>query len=182
MRPSELREWFLAKQTNDPALGSEYERKLNSMYEIQLSVSKKLWFVALAGFCLVIGTVAVALALTETLPPALRTLLLVGAAFAAAWLAFFIRMLRRGALLRRVDPPMAAGMAFVFSMIMSMLLAIGGLPVERVILVAVLILFPAGLLVLRTVAEQSEMQTQQRENRRWRHLRTTTKIENSTLL
>lgn len=158
---AEFRQHLLAEQAMDPALKAEFERKLNTMFENSLSPFKKIWFMTLMLFCMASGGVALVLAITEaTLPPAARSALLMGAVFALAWLIFFAQILKRGTMRRRIDAPMAAGMAFVFSLMMCILLAIGGLPTEQVILTAVLFLFPAGLMVLRTVVEQSEMRMQ----------------------
>lgn len=161
-KQSELRERLLAEQSMDPKLKSEYERKLKMMFEIQLPVWKKLMLVSLTGFALAAGTTAMVLGLTESQPgAAARTVLLVGSAFAVSWVVFFVQMLYRGTLRRRIDRPIAAGMAFVFSLLMCVLLAIGGLPTDRVILIAVLFLIPAGLMVLRAMVEQSEMRMQE---------------------
>lgn len=157
----ELRDRLLAEQASDPHLKLEYERKLNAMFEIQLTPLKKVWFTALIGFALISGALVLTLALTEPLRPLVRTALLSGVAFAAAWIVFLGQLLRRGTMRRRIDPPMAAGMAFVFALMMCILMAIAGAPMDQVILTAMLFLFPAGLMVLRTVVEQSEMRTQE---------------------
>lgn len=158
---TELRDRLLAEQASDPKLKLEYERKLNAMFEIQLPVWKKLWFTTVMLVCLIAGLGATVLALTETLPRGARTGLLVGAGFSLAWLIFFARLLKRGTLQRRIDPPLAAGMAFGFSLTMCVIMAAAGLPTDQVILMAVLLVFPAGLMVLRAVVEQSEMRMQE---------------------
>lgn len=159
---AELRSRLLAEQTSDPNLRLDHERRLLAMFETRLTAGKKLWFVALTVFCLGAGASAVTLAVTEKLPPLARTALIAGAIFSLAWVAFLVNLLRRGSVLRRVDPPRAAGMAFLFSVAVCILMAVGKAPTEQTILMAVLLLIPAGLIVLRTAVEQSEMRTQER--------------------
>lgn len=159
---TDFRERLLASETIDSALRAEYERKLSTMFETQLSAKKRIWFTILILFSVTAGAVAIMLAVTEKLPPAPRIGLLIGAAFSAAWVFYLVRMLRRGVMRRRIDPPVAAGMAFGFSLLMCIVLAVGGAPSDKVLLMAVLFLIPAGLMLLRTVIEQSEMRMQER--------------------
>jgi hypothetical protein len=158
----ELRERLLDVQTTDAALRADYERKMKAMFEVQLSAVKKLWFVTLILFSVGAGGMALVLGLTEPLPLASRASLLLGAGFSAAWCVYFIQLLVRGVYRRRIDAPMAAGMAFIFTLVMCGLLALGGVPAERVLLIAMLFLIPAGIILLRTIIEQSEMRTQER--------------------
>jgi hypothetical protein len=53
-------------------------------------------------------------------------------------------------------------MGFVFALLMCTLFAIGGMPPAYVTMNAALFLIPAGLIVIRTVIEQSESRTQER--------------------
>ncbi len=157
-----LRDGLLAADTVTPALQAEYERNVNAMFETQLSITRKLWFVGLILFNVIAAGIVVWLVSTESLPRRASLALLTGVGFAIAWSVYFIQLLRRGTFRRRVDAPLAAGMAFGFSLIMCIVLAIGGLSTDKVILAAMFSLMPAGLIVLRTVIEQSELRTQER--------------------
>jgi hypothetical protein len=157
-----FRRRLLAADEENPALRAEYDRRIQAMFEVTLSRSKKAWFVMLALFCVIGGAAALQLAITETLPPAARIGLLMGVAFSAAWAFYLIRILRRGTMRWRIDPPAAAGMAYVFSLLMCVLFAVSGMPADKVLLAGMLFLPPAGLILLRTVIEQSEMRTQER--------------------
>ena len=157
-----FRRRMLAAEKENPALRAEYDRRIKAMFEVTVSTSKKIWFACLMLFCVAAGAAAIQLAVTETLPPVARIALLMGAAFSGAWAFFLARILRRGTLRRRVDPPTAAGMAFLFSVLMCVVFSVAGMPTDQVVLIGVLFLLPAGLILIRTVIEQAELRTQER--------------------
>lgn len=158
-----FRQRMMSAENETPALRAEYERRINAMFEKKISKPKKMWFITLTLFCLIGGGIALTLALTEKgLPPAARIGLLLGTAFSAAWAFFLMRIIQRGTMQLRIDPPLAAGMGFCFSLLMCVLFAVSGMPASYVTMNAVLFLIPAGLILLRTVIEQSEMRTQER--------------------
>ena len=157
-----FRRRMLAAETENPALRADYDRRIKAMFEVTLSIPKKISLALLVLFCIVAGAAAIQLAITETLPPAARITLLLGAAFSATWALFLGRILRRGTVRRRIDPPVIAGMAFVFAQAMCILFAVAGMPADKVVLAGMLFLLPAGLMLLRTVIEQAEMRTQER--------------------
>jgi hypothetical protein len=157
-----FRRRLLAADAENPALRAEYDRRIRAMFEVTLSKTKKTWFAVLTLFCVAAGAAAVQLAVTEALPPAARVGLVMGAAFSAAWAFYLVRILRRGTMRMRIDPPAAAGMGFAFALAMCLLFAVAGMPADKVVLAGMLFLLPAGLILLRTVIEQSEMRTQER--------------------
>lgn len=157
-----FRRRLLAAETENPALRADYDRRIKAMFEVSISTPKKIWFGFLVLFCIVAGAAAVQLAITETLPTAARIALLMGAAFAATWALFLGRIVWRGTLRRRVDPPTAAGMGFLFSVLMCVVFSVGGMPNDQVLMVGMLFLLPAGLMLIRSVIEQAEMRTQER--------------------
>ena len=159
----DFRRRLLAAEPENPALRAEYERRIHAMFEVPLSRPKRIWFTTLTVFAAVCGVGAIILVTTERgLPPAARVALVAGAAFAASWVFFLTRIVARGTFRRRVDAPTAAGMGFAFSLIMCVIFAVAGMAAEQVILMGMLFLLPAGLILLRTVIEQSEMRTQER--------------------
>ncbi|MEO6436756.1 MAG: hypothetical protein ABIP55_13490 [Tepidisphaeraceae bacterium] len=157
-----FRRRLLAADEENPALRAQYDRRIKAMFEVTLSKPKKAWFACLTLFCVVGGGAALQQAITEKLPPAARMGLLLGAAFSAAWAFYLIRILRHGTMQMRIDPPAAAGMGFVFSLLMCVLFAVSEMPADKVVLAGMLFLLPAGLILLRTVIEQAEMRTQER--------------------
>jgi hypothetical protein len=157
-----FRRQLLAADEESPALRAEYNRRIKTMFEVKVSPAKKAWFTLLLIFCLASGCAAISLVVTETLPPAARVGLMLGAAFSAAWAFYLFRIVRRGTLRRQIDPPAAAGMGFVFSLAMCIVFAVSGMDAAKVVLMAVLFLFPAGLMLIRTVVEQAEMRTHER--------------------
>jgi hypothetical protein len=158
----EFQNQLLAAESTNSALRADYERKLNAMLETQLSAGKKLWFFAVLCFAIAMIGIVGTLLLTEKLPLRAQVGLGVGILFAVSWIVFLARMLRRGVMRKKIDPPLAAVMGFAFALIMCILMAVGGMPAETVTLNAVLFLIPAGLMVMRTVIEQSELRTQER--------------------
>lgn len=155
------REQLLATEPIDATLQAEYERKINAMFETKLTMKKQIWLKLLTLLSVAGCSLALLLAITETLPLRARVSLLLGAAFAAGWTVYFVQMILRGTMRRRIDPPLAAGMAYGFSLAMCILFAVSGVPTERVLLMGMLFLLPASILLLRTIVEQSELRTQE---------------------
>lgn len=158
---SDTREQLLATDPIDSTLHAEYERKMTAMFETKLTRKKQIWLKLLTLFSVAGCILALLLAVTEALPLRARVSLLLGAAFAAAWTVYFVQMIFRGTMRRRIDPPLAAGMAYGFSLAMCILFAVSGVPTERVLLMGMLLLLPASILLLRTIVEQSELRTQE---------------------
>ena len=158
-----FREQLLDADSASLTLRLDYERRMNAMLERKLTRAKKFWFVTLTLFCIIAGATTLMLALTEPkLPPVARIGLLIGTMFAVSWSVFLVRIVRRGTMKLRIDPPLAAGMGFMFALIMCVLFAVAGMPPAYVTMNAALFLIPAGLIVLRTVIEQSESRMQER--------------------
>lgn len=158
----ELRERLLAAEPINPKLRAEYQRKVDDMLDPKLSRRARLWLAGVILFDLAAAGVVTALVMTESLPPPMIGALLSGVGFAVAWSIYFMVMLRRGVYRRRIDMPRLSSMALAFSVIMCVLLAIAGLPTDRVLLVAMLSVLPAGLLAIRSIIQQSEMRMQER--------------------
>jgi hypothetical protein len=159
---TELRERMLAADPISPPLRAEYQRKVIAMFEVQLTSVKKAWIVGLILSNVLIGGGALSLVLTERLPPRVTLALAIGIGFTLAWTIYFIQMLRRGVYRRRMDGVWGAGMKFGFALIMCALLAIAGVASDIVLLAAMFAVVPAGLFVVHTIVDRSEMRTQER--------------------
>ena len=130
---------LLALEPEEPALRAEYERRLNMMLEIPLSPVRRT------------GTVVVMLAAAT-----------MAVLFAAAWVAYAVRILRRGKFHRRTDSTTAANMAWAFSVVTAVAFALLTPHKDPFVIFGFLFVLPAAVILLRTVTEQSEMRTQER--------------------
>jgi hypothetical protein len=157
-----LQQQLLDADAGDASLRAGYERKRNAMLETRLTAGKKLAFITLCAFNFVVIGLVITLLLTEPLPRRAMIPLILGVGFSLAWLVYFIAMIRRGAIRRRTDPPLAAGMGFFFAMAMCIVLLLSGVETSAVMLLSILLLIPAGLNVIRVQIDQAEMRTQER--------------------
>jgi hypothetical protein len=108
------------------------------------------------------GVLFVALLATEAAPWRTRGAFAVGLLFAAAWVAYALRILRRGTYHRKTDSTTAANMAWIFSIVTAVAFALLTPNKDPFLLFGFLFLLPAAVILLRTVTEQSELRTQER--------------------
>ena len=157
-----MREHLLAQDPETPALRADYERKLNAMLEVPLSPVRRtstwLVLIAAAGMAVLFA----ALLLTESVPWKTRSAFVVGLAFAGLWVAYAVRILRRGTYHRKLDSTTAANMAWVFSIITAVAFALLSRQQDPFVIFGFLFLLPAAVILLRTTTEQSELRTQER--------------------
>lgn len=159
---SDTREQLLATEPINPTLQSEYERKMTDMFETKLTRKKRLWLMLFAVVSMAGCVFAIVLSLTEVFPTrAVRVVIPLYAVFAAAWAIYFVRIILRGTMRRRIDPVLAAGMAYGFSLLTCILFLFYGVSIDRVLLMGMILLLPASILVVRTIVEQSELRTQE---------------------
>jgi hypothetical protein len=159
---SDLAERLLEAETIDSALRAEYERKLSAMFEYELPRWKKLFLITVTIAAILLGGTTLLLALTEPLRASVRTIFLCLTGFAATWAFYCIRVMWRGIYRARIDAPVAAGMAFSYSiMLCVLLLADGRLGAENVLLVGATTLLPSSLLMVHSLVKQSEMRVQE---------------------
>ena len=157
-----LRERLLAQEHETPALRADYERKLNAMLEIPLSPVRRTstWIVLAAAAAMAV--LFAALLVSESVPWKTRTAFVVGLLFAGAWVAYAVRILRRGTYHRKVDSTTAANMAWVFSIVTAVAFALLSRQQDPFVIFCFLFLMPAAVILLRTTTEQSELRTQER--------------------
>lgn len=156
------REHLLALETEDLALRAEYERRLNAMLEIPLSPVRRTstWLVLVASAAMAV--LFVALLATESVPWQTRAAFAVGLVFAGGWIAYTVRILRRGTYHRKIDSTTAANMAWAFSIVTAVAFALLSPNKDPLMIFGFLFLLPAAVILLRTVTEQSEIRTHER--------------------
>ena len=161
--PGELTaERLLALEPEEPALRAEYERRLNMMLEIPLSPVRRTGTVVVMVAAAAMAVLFAALLATESVPWKTRSAFGIGLLFAAAWVAYAVRILRRGKYHRRTDPTTAANMAWAFSVVTAVAFALLTPHKDPFVIFGFLFVLPAAVILLRTVTEQSEMRTQER--------------------
>lgn len=156
------REHLLALENEDPALRADYERKLNAMLEIPLSTIRRTGTVVVLVAAAGMAVLFAALLATESVPWKTRSAFIVGLVFAAAWAAYAVRILRRGAYHRKTDSTTAANMAWVFTMVTAVAFALLSPTKDLFMIFGFLFVLPAAVMLLRTVTEQSEIRTHEK--------------------
>lgn len=159
---NDLRERLLAIETEDPALRADYERRLNAMLEIPLSKTRRvfLWAVLVAA----VGSLVlfVSLLATESIPWKVRSAFLVGIAFAGCWIAYVVRILRHGSYRLKSDPPIAAVMGWMFSILTAMAFAMLSPNKDPFVIFCFLFLLPAAVMLLGAQTQQAALRTQEK--------------------
>jgi hypothetical protein len=153
---------LLNAESTDAALRAEYERKRDAMFETKLSAVHKVVFMILCPLIVCAVAFIGTMAFTDGLPRRAMIPIVLGMTFALAWVVFFVQVLRRGTIRRRIDPPRAAAMAFAFALTICIAFAIVTPRTDIVLLMGVLFVIPAALNVIRVQIEQAEMRTQER--------------------
>ena len=156
------REHLLALESEDPALRAEYERRLNAMLEVPLSATRRTSTVVVLVVAAAMAVLFTALLATESVPWKTRSAFGIGLLFAAGWVAYAVRILRRGTYHRRTDSTTAANMAWTFSVVTAVAFALLAPTKDPFVIFGFLFLLPAAVILLRTVTEQSELRTQER--------------------
>jgi hypothetical protein len=156
------RDHLLALENTDPALRAEYERKLNAMLEIPLTPVRRTSTVVVLVAAAAMAVLFTALLATESVPWKTRLAFAVGLVFAGGWVAYALRILRRGTYHRKTDSTTAANMAWVFSLVTAIAFALLTPNKDPLLMFGFLFLLPAAVILLRTVTEQSELRTQER--------------------
>ena len=156
------REHLLALEPQDPALRAEYERRLNAMLEVPLTTPRRVLMVAVAVVAAAMAVLFVALVATESVPWKTQGAFALGVLFAAGWVAYAVRILRRGSYHRRTDTTTAANLAWAFTVLTAVAFALAAPHKDPFVIFGFLFLLPAAVILLRTVTEQSELRTQER--------------------
>ena len=154
-----------------PALKEKYDMELETIIEKLIKGAQKLaWIVATAGgfgFMLLFG--AIAIWVPAGFPLLARLGFVTGAVFGLAWAILGIVILRRGSINLRKHAPTAAGLGWVFVVIMVTisLLSMGDEPREslvgvRMCLSSLVFLVMAVLFMTQSQIQQSELKIREK--------------------
>jgi hypothetical protein len=166
----QFRHDLLEAEPIDPLRRAKFEREVNAMWEQRLTLARLVWLKVLAMSMLVLGVGfgATAYLAPGSLPPVARIGFGIGCVFCLTFLFILIMIGRRGTMNLRVDPMRIAGLGWGFvvsMMVIFMMLASAMKDSSRGVLMVVngiVFLIGAGLILLRTVIEQSERRTRER--------------------
>ena len=166
----EFREKLLRMEQVTPALKEEYDREIRAMTEQKLTKARMAAWVATGilglGFLGLFGTVAVIL--PAEFPLLGRLGFGVGAAFGLAWAGLCLWIVRRGSLDQRKVPVAAAGIVWVFTVIMTTLMVLlsAQLPDKvvgtRMVLVSLVFLLMAAVFMILARVQTAELNTREK--------------------
>jgi cation transport ATPase len=132
------------------------------MLEVPLTTTRRVSTIAVAVAAVAMAVLFVALLAKESVPWKTQGAFALGVLFAAGWVAYAVRILRRGKYNRRTDSTTAANMAWAFAVLTAVAFALAAPHKDPFVIFGFLFLLPAAVILLRTVTEQSELRTQER--------------------
>jgi hypothetical protein len=162
-----LRDKLIGAEAEDPALRAEYERRLQAMLETPLTTSRKMGsiFALVACAATVVLSAAVAFRFRNG-PPVVLEGMALGALFGLAGLVLIGRMLLRGTFRHDLDSSRQAGLIWVFVVLLVTLFMVAGgissIQGVGLTVIGIVFLIGAGVMLLRTVVEQSELRTREK--------------------
>ncbi len=166
-----LREGLLSMESWDHAKRAEFDNAVQAMLEQRLTPVQRTSFTFVSIVVAALGCLNLWLAITMTQLPLIARLGFAGGVlFAIVAVVSLCRVLRRGVFHRRRDPVFQSGLMWVFAVLVSVLFLMlipqlaeanlgGSLGMLGIMLVTLL---AAGVQLLRTCIEQSELNTHQR--------------------
>jgi MFS family permease len=170
--PGEFRERLLESQSFDPALREHYQRKVQAMWERQLTTSKRILFHAEAVVCgaMAVAFAAAAILAPKVFPPLGRVAFAVGALFSVAFAVAILRIARRGTMDLKRDPMRLTNLSWgVVVIAITLFMLVGGFLPDRdrtigiqMVVNGIVFLIGAGFALLRTVVEQLQLKTQEK--------------------
>ena len=132
------------------------------MLEVPLSIGRRvfLWVVLLGA----VGSLAlfVSLLASESIPWKVRSAFLIGIVFAGCWIAYVVRILRHGAYRLKSDPPIAAVMGWMFTILTAMAFAMLSPHKDPFVIFCFLFLLPAAVMLLGAQTQQASLRTQEK--------------------
>jgi hypothetical protein len=166
----QFRRELLDCESIDAALRRKFQTEVQAMWERKLSSPRRAWFKMLAIIMLAMGIFfgCMAYLAPATLPPVARIAFVVGAVFCLASVFVIWQLARRGVMNLRTDPMrMAAlGWAFVVMMVVVFMVISGMHPDSTrglmLVINGIVFMIGAGLILIRTVIEQSELRTREK--------------------
>jgi hypothetical protein len=163
----DFRDKLIRAEAEDPALRAEYERRLKAMLETPLTTSRKLGSIlAMVACAATVGLCATIAFRYRAGPASVLAAMGLGIVFGLAGIVLLGRMLARGSFRRDRDASQQAALIWVFvtTMVTIFMLAggIGSIQGVGLTVVGIVFLIFAGVLLLRTVIEQSELRTREK--------------------
>jgi hypothetical protein len=164
-----LPERLLDLERPDPARREQYELAVRDMLELKLTGFRKWSWLASAVASIAIAVyLVVQIFLAPRLPLAAKAGLAGGAVFSLGWAGLAIRLVKQGALSRKRDPVLLAGLIWIAMVLMEtmfMLLAMEQPTAPHatlIVTVGLVFLLSAGVQLLRSVVEQGEVRTREK--------------------
>jgi hypothetical protein len=164
-----LREQLLAVEPPSPDLRHRLQLEIQNMFVRKLSRLSRTFLVIMLLVDLAAGVLCGSLAVTEqNIPLIARLGLASGVVFSLAWVAFPLFVLRRGEMNIRRDSAMIGGMVWGFTLLMCILMVIGGALLEDrgkgaiIILNAIFFLVSAAVYFLSQRMEAAQLNLTER--------------------
>lgn len=125
--PPAMRDELLAQDPVRPDVREQLQKEIQTMLIRELSLPRRAAMIVIAIFDVIAAIVCGSLVVTEQgLPPLARVGLGVGTLFAVAWVAWLVRLLRRGEMNLREDGRWMARMVWGFTLLMVIFMVIAG--------------------------------------------------------
>jgi MFS family permease len=164
-----LREQLLAVEPPSPDLRDRLQLEIQNMFVRKLSTSSRVFISVLIVFDLAAAALCGTLAVTEqNLPLIARIGLGTGVFFALAWVVLFAVLLRRGEMNIRRDSSLIGAMVWGFTLVMCILMVMGGAMLEDrgkgaiIILYALFFLISAAVYFLAQRIEAAQLNLTER--------------------
>jgi hypothetical protein len=164
-----LREQLLAVEPPSPDLRDRLEQEIQNMFVRKLSTTSRVFISLLIVFDLAAAVLCGSLAVTEqNIPLIARIGLGTGVLFALAWVVLFVTVLRRGEMNIRRDSALIGAMVWVFTLVMCILMVMGGAMLEDrgkgaiIILYALFFLISAAVYFLSQRIEAAQLNLTER--------------------
>ena len=147
-----LRNQLLSIEPPPPDLRDRLQKEIQNMFVRKLSTTSRVFISALIVFDLAAAVLCGSLAVTEpNLPVIARIGLGTGVLFALAWVALFAVVLRRGEMNVRRDSALIGAMVWGFTLVMCILMVMGGAMLEDRGKGAIIILYALFFLISAAV-------------------------------
>jgi hypothetical protein len=147
-----LREQLLAVEPPSFDLRDRLEQEIQNMFVRKLSTNSRVFISTLIVVDFAAAVLCGSLAATEeNLPLVARIGLGTGVLFALAWVGWFVTVLRRGEMNIRRDSAVMAAMVWVFTLVMCILMVMGGAMLEDRGKGAIIILYALFFLISAAV-------------------------------
>jgi hypothetical protein len=164
-----LREQLLAVEPPSPDLRDRLQLEIQNMFVRKLSRLSRTFLIIMLLVDLAAGILCGSLAFTEqNIPLIARLGLASGVVFSLAWVAFFVSVLRRGEMNVRRDSAVMGAMVWVFTLVMCILMVMGGAMLEDrgkgaiIILYALFFLISAAVYFLSQRIEAAQLNVTER--------------------